>query len=89
MLIMGIFIYFDYTKVYETDVELFTVKILGLPIYQLTKMGDSYVGESRGLYGDFLWDLYDCCSYYRRALESGTETYARETALGALPLVPL
>ena len=39
MLIMGIFIYFGYTKVYETDVELFTVKILGLPIYQLTKMG--------------------------------------------------
>ncbi len=50
MLIMGIFIYFDYTKVYETDVELFTVKILGLPIYQLTKMGDSYVGESQGIY---------------------------------------
>ena len=39
MLIMGIFIYFGYTKVYETDVELFTVKILGLPIYQLTKIG--------------------------------------------------
>ena len=40
MLIMGIFIYFGYTKVYETDVELFNVKILGLPIYQLTKMGE-------------------------------------------------
>ena len=39
MLSMGIFIYFGYTKVYETDVELFTVKILGLPIYQLTKIG--------------------------------------------------
>ncbi len=47
MLIMGIFIYFGYTKVYETDMELFTVKILGLPIYQLTKMEDSYVGETR------------------------------------------
>ena len=50
MLIMGIFIYFGYTKAYETDVELFTVKILGLPIYQLTKTGSSYVGESQGIY---------------------------------------
>lgn len=45
MLIMGIFIYFGYTKVYETDVELFTVKILGLPIYQLTKIGGAYVNK--------------------------------------------
>lgn len=45
MLIMGIFIYFGYRKVYETDVELFTVKILGLPIYQLTKIGGAYVNK--------------------------------------------
>ena len=45
MLSMGIFIYFGYTKVYETDVELFTVKILGLPIYQLTKIGGAYVNK--------------------------------------------
>ena len=50
MLIMGIFIYFGYVKAYETGVELFTVKILGLPVYQLIKTGDSYVGENMGIY---------------------------------------
>lgn len=50
MLIMGIFIYFGYTKAYDTNVELFTVKILGLPVYQLIKTGDSYVGEGKGIY---------------------------------------
>lgn len=50
MIIMCVGIYFGYTNAYKTDVDLFTVKILGLPIYELSKKGAEYVGRSKGIY---------------------------------------
>lgn len=49
MIIMSIAIYFGYTSAYSTEVEMFTVRILGIPIYELTKTGTEYVGASNGI----------------------------------------
>lgn len=35
---------------YNTDVNTLTVKILGIPIYELTKSGTEYIGKSIGVY---------------------------------------
>lgn len=50
MLLMGIAIYFGFTKAYSTGVNALTVKILGIPIYELTKFGTEYVGNPIGIY---------------------------------------
>lgn len=50
MLLMSVVIYFGYTNAYSTDVNALTVKILGIPIYELTKSGTKYVGKSIGIY---------------------------------------
>ena len=39
-----------YTNAYSTDVNTLTVKILGIPIYELTKSGTEYIGKSIGVY---------------------------------------
>lgn len=49
MIIMSIAIYFGYTNAYSTEVEFFTVRILGIPIYGLSKTGTGYVGVSNGI----------------------------------------
>lgn len=48
MLIMTIAIFIGYTKAYNTGVETSLVKIIGIPIYQLTRSGSEYIGESKG-----------------------------------------
>ena len=48
MLLMSVAIYFGYTNAYSTDVNTLTVKILGIPIYELTKSGTEYIGKSIG-----------------------------------------
>ena len=50
MIAMGIAIYFGYVEAYHTETNLLTVKLLGLPIYELTKTGEKYVGEPAGIY---------------------------------------
>ena len=50
MLLMGIAIYFGFTNVYSTEVNMLTVKMLGMPIYELTKAGTEYVGNPIGIY---------------------------------------
>lgn len=50
MLLMGISIYFGFTSAYNTGVNTLTVKILGIPIYELTKVGTEYVGNPIGIY---------------------------------------
>ena len=50
MLLMSVAIYFGYTNAYSTDVNTLTVKILGIPIYELTKSGTEYIGKSIGVY---------------------------------------
>lgn len=46
---MAIAIYFGYTYAYRTETDMFTVKLFGLPIYELTRSGEKYVGESIGI----------------------------------------
>lgn len=61
MLLMSVVIYFGYTNAYSTDVNALTVKILGIPIYELTKSGTKYVGKSIGIYmGQYV--VFVCCS---------------------------
>lgn len=50
MILMSIAIYFGYTGAYRTGGALFTVRLCGLPIYDLTWTGDAYAGASRGPY---------------------------------------
>ena len=50
MIIMSVLIYMGYTQAYSGDVDTLTVKMLGLPIYELTKAGTAYTGEAQGIY---------------------------------------
>ena len=49
LLLMSIAIYFGYMNAYSTNVDTLTVKILGIPIYELTKSGTEYVGNTIGI----------------------------------------
>ena len=48
MLLMSVKIYFGFTNAYSTNINVLTVKILGIPIYKLTKSGSEYFGKSIG-----------------------------------------
>ena len=48
MLLMSVKIYFGFTNEYSTNINVLTVKILGIPIYELTKSGSEYFGKSIG-----------------------------------------
>ena len=50
MLLMSVKIYFGFTNAYSTNVNALTVKILGIPIYELTKSGTEYFGKSIGIH---------------------------------------
>ena len=50
MLLMSVAIYFGFTNAYSTDVNALTVKILGIPIYELTKSGTEYICKSIGIH---------------------------------------
>ncbi len=50
MMLMGVAIYFGYTKAYSIHVDALTVRILGIPIYELTKAGSEYAGKTMGTY---------------------------------------
>ena len=50
MLLMSVKIYFGFTNAYSTNVNALTVKILGIPIYELIKSGTEYYGKSSGIY---------------------------------------
>ncbi|MBS6397783.1 MAG: LlsX family protein [Clostridiales bacterium] len=54
MIWMSVAIYFGYTDAYNTGIEALTVKILGIPVYELTKSGTEYVGKSTGIYMGFV-----------------------------------
>ena len=48
MLLMSVKIYFGFTNAYSTNINVLTVKILGIPIYELTKSGSECFGKSIG-----------------------------------------
>lgn len=50
MLLMTVAIFFGYTKAYNTGEAAAVVKILGIPIYELTKSGSEYIGQSKGIF---------------------------------------
>lgn len=50
IILMGVVIYFGYTNAYSANVDTLTVKILGIPIYELKKSGTEYVGKTIGIY---------------------------------------
>ena len=66
MLLMSVAIYFGFTNAYSANVNALTVKILGMPIYELTKSGTEYIGKSIGIYmgaGGSMWHLYGTQCY--------------------------
>lgn len=50
MIIMSVAIFIAYTSAYKTGVGASTVKLLGLPIYEIFKSGTKYKGQSKGIY---------------------------------------
>ena len=50
MLLMSVKIYFGFTNAYSTNINVLTVKILGISIYELTKSGSEYLGKSIGIH---------------------------------------
>ncbi len=50
MILMSVVIYFSYVNAYSTNIDTLTVKILGMPIYELTKSGTKYIGTTIGIY---------------------------------------
>ena len=48
ILLMSVKIYFGFTNAYSTNINVLTVKILGIPIYELTKSESEYFGKSIG-----------------------------------------
>lgn len=50
MIIMSVAIFIAYTSAYKTGVGASTVKLLGLPIYEIFKSGTKYKGHSKGIY---------------------------------------
>ncbi len=48
MTLMAIMIYFGYTEAYVSNIETLTVKMVGIPIYELTKTGAEYTGTALG-----------------------------------------
>ena len=45
---MAVIIYFGYTEAYASNVETLTVKMVGIPIYELAKTGAEYTGRALG-----------------------------------------
>lgn len=50
VIIMAVAIYFGYSKAYSLNSEFFTVRIIGIPIYQLSKIDAEYFGTSNGIF---------------------------------------
>ncbi len=50
MLLMTVAIFFGYTAAYRSGVESSAVRLLGIPIYLLTRSGNVYLGHSQGIY---------------------------------------
>lgn len=48
MILMAIMIYFGYTEAYALNIEALTVKMMGIPIYELVKAGAEYTGTALG-----------------------------------------
>lgn len=46
MILMSAAIYFGYSNAYRLDVERYTVKLLGISIYELTRIGTEYAGAA-------------------------------------------
>lgn len=46
MILMGLTIYFAYCQAYSTNIGALTVRVFGIPIYELTRTGTSYIGKS-------------------------------------------
>lgn len=50
MILMSVTIYFGYSNAYRFDVAQYTVKLLGISIYELTRVGTEYVGAAIGIH---------------------------------------
>ncbi len=48
MILMSVAIYFGYSRAYRAEAEAYTVKLLGISIYELTRVGSRYAGAAVG-----------------------------------------
>ena len=50
MKLMSVVIYFGCVNAYSTNGDTLTVKVVGIPVYELTKSGTEYIGKTIGIY---------------------------------------
>ncbi|HJA40437.1 MAG TPA: LlsX family protein [Firmicutes bacterium] len=63
MILMSVAIYFGYSNAYRLDVERYTVKLLGISIYELTRIGTEYVGAAIGKHMGLICGIFMALSF--------------------------
>lgn len=63
MVLMSIAIYFGYSNAYRLDVERYTVKLLGISIYELTRIGTEYAGAAIGKHMGLICGIFMVLSF--------------------------
>lgn len=63
MILMSAAIYFGYSNAYRLDVEQYTVKLLGISIYELTKTGTEYAGAAIGKHMGLICGIFMTLSF--------------------------
>ena len=63
MILMSAVIYFGYSNAYRLDVERYTVKLLGISIYELTRIGTEYAGAAIGQHMGLICGIFMALSF--------------------------
>lgn len=63
MIFMGAAIYFGYSNAYRLGVERYTVKLLGISIYELTWIGAEYAGAAIGKHMGLICGIFMALSF--------------------------
>lgn len=63
MILMSTAIYFGYSDAYRLEVERYTVKLLGISIYELTRIGTEYAGAAIGKHMGLICGIFMALSF--------------------------
>ena len=61
--VMTVIISFGYTEAYASNVDTLTVKMVGIPIYELAKTGAEYTGTALGPNMGIISGIFVLCSF--------------------------
>ena len=61
--LMAVIISFGYTEAYASNAEKLTVKMVGIPIYELNRTGSEYTGTALGPNMGIISGIFILCSF--------------------------